>query len=218
MFSTILPNDFDFIGSSKNPDKETKSSDIIIKKGKLTQGVIDQATIGGEKGTLIRALYVKYGEETCLEILGKISLMGVNYLLRRGFTTSVADTDLPIKTLTRVDELIDESFKEVALLIKKLQEGRLKAEPGYTEEETAELQITGVLNKVRNQVGEAVLNVTQEENSVLSMVTSGAQGDIIKLTMMAASVGQQVLRGRRIEKGYPQKSISIFQLTAMSTR
>ena len=211
LFSTILPNDFDFIGSSKTPDKENKSSDVIIKKGQLVEGVIDQATIGGEKGSLVRALYVKYGEEKCLDVLGKASLIGVAYLLKRGFSTSVADTDLPAKTYLKCDEVIEEAFKEVNLIIKKLEEGKLRAEPGLNEEETAELQITGILNRIRNSIGDAVLGVSSEDNSVLIMVNSGAQGDIIKLSMMAASVGQQALRGRRIEKGYRKRPLSIFE-------
>ena len=89
VFSAVLPNDFDFVGSTKT------NEDVIIKNGKLTQGFIDKSTIGEDNGTLLRAIYKQYGEDVGLDLLGKVFKLGIEILLRVGFTTSISDTDLP---------------------------------------------------------------------------------------------------------------------------
>ena len=42
------------------------------------------------------------------------------------------------------------------------------------------------------------------------MVKSGAKGNLLNLAMMSASVGQQVIGGKRIKDGYIGRSLSIF--------
>ena len=95
VFSFLLPNDFNFVGRSKSADKTKDEFDVVIRKGNLISGVIDKATIGGENGWLIRSLYSQYKEDKGTEILEKIFRLGIEVLLRKGFTTAISDTDLP---------------------------------------------------------------------------------------------------------------------------
>ena len=43
------------------------------------------------------------------------------------------------------------------------------------------------------------------------MADSGARGNILNLAQMAACVGQQAMRGKRIEKGYINRTLSCFK-------
>jgi len=43
------------------------------------------------------------------------------------------------------------------------------------------------------------------------MADSGARGNIINLAQMSAVVGQQAMRGKRIDKGYYQRTLSCFR-------
>ncbi len=210
IFSCLLPNDFDFMGHSKGSSKEEKSN-VIIKKGELITGVIDKATIGEDNGTLIRALYANYGEDVGIDILNKMFRLGIEVLLRRGFTTSVSDTDLPEKTQSRSNQLITEAYDKVGQLIEQHHLGRLEAIPGFTEQETLEIDILSTLNKVRNAVGEAVSQIADQNNHTIIMSSSGATGNILNLAQMAACVGQQALHGKRIERGYSNRTLPIFK-------
>ena len=210
IFSCLLPNDFDFMGHSKGSNKEEKSN-VIIKKGELITGVIDKATIGEDNGTLIRALYANYGEEVGINLLNNMFRLGIEVLLRRGFTTSVSDTDLPEKTQLRSNQLISESYDKVTQLIEQHHLGKLEAIPGFTEEETLEIEILSTLNRVRNAVGEAVSQIADENNHTIIMSSSGATGNILNLAQMAACVGQQALHGKRIERGYSSRTLPTFK-------
>ncbi|MEK6973710.1 MAG: hypothetical protein AABW41_00475 [Nanoarchaeota archaeon] len=215
VFSVLLPNDFDFIGTTKGSSKEEKIS-VIIKKGSLVSGYIDKASIGEEKGALIRSLYKQYGEEIGIDILNKIFRLGLEVLLRDGFTTAISDTDLPEKTRQSCHSIIQEAEEKVNELIAERKAGRLEAIPGYTEDETLEFKILEILNKARNAVGEAVSSTADENNPSIIMAASGAKGSILNLAQMAACVGQQALRGKRIEKGFKNRTLVSFRQRDLS--
>ena len=205
VFSAILPNDFDFIGTTKSEEN------VIIKNGKLGEGYIDKATIGEENGTLIRAIYKKYGEDIGLDLMGKIFKLGIEILLRKGFTTSIEDTDLPKALLIKNEERIMETEKEIEVLIKEYKNNNLKALPGMSIEQTLENMILQLLNKLRDKIGESVYETVSEKNSTVLMARSGAIGNFLNLAQMAALVGQQALRGSRINQGYKGRTLSLFE-------
>ena len=49
------------------------------------------------------------------------------------------------------------------------------------------------------------------ESGTLIMANSGARGNPLNLAQMAACVGQQAMRGQRIDKGYRGRTLSCFK-------
>jgi DNA-directed RNA polymerase subunit A' len=205
IFSVIIPDDFDYVGESKI------GGTVIVKKGKLMEGIIDRGSIGEEKGGLTRAIYSKYGEDVGIEFMSKVFRLGIASLLEIGFTISIADTDIPEATAKKNDELIEEAKKKVYKLINDYRNGKLEALPGNTEEESLELKISEVLNKVRDKVGDHVSSVIDEDNNIMIMAGSGAKGNLLNLAMMSSVVGQQAIGGKRVEGGYSGRALSIFK-------
>ena len=72
------------------------------------------------------------------------------------------------------------------------------------------------MNKARNAVGEAVSSTADENNPSIIMAASGAKGSILNLAQMAACVGQQALRGKRIEKGFKNRTLVSFRQRDLS--
>ena len=212
IFSALLPDDFDFIGHSKSKEA------VVIKNGFLTEGVIDKATIGKDKGDLIRAVYAKHGADVGLDILGKIFRLGIGVLLRHGFTTSISDTDLPKEVSDKCKETIYNAEKRVSQLIEQYKSKQLDALPGLSTMDTLEIKIMEVLNKARQRTGEIIAEADLEENSTILMANSGAKGSNMNLSMMAACVGLQALRGKRIDIGYRGRTLCIFQKNDLSPR
>ncbi len=209
IFSCILPDDFSFTGKSKS--KMPEHSKVEIKGGKLLKGVMDSANLGHGAGLLLRTLHKKYGPERTIDILGKILKLGINTLLKYGFTTAISDTDLPHDAQQKINEVLNKAESAVDILISQYHKKELEAFPGKTLLETLELRILEVLNKARNETGNIVTEYATKETGTLVMARSGARGNPINMAQMAACVGQQAMTGGRIGKGFTNRSLSCFK-------
>ncbi|MBI3031943.1 DNA-directed RNA polymerase subunit A' [Candidatus Woesearchaeota archaeon] len=216
IFSVLLPNDFNFEGHAKSytgkPEIDKKNDALVeIKDGVLLRGVMDKANLGEGSGLLLRTLHKQYGAEKTIRILGKIFRLGVETLLRHGFTAALHDTDLPKEAHDTINEVLNKAYGEVDELIEVYKQGKLDAFPGRTVAETLELKILEKLNKARNETGQLVSKHVSRGTGTLMMSDSGARGGPLNLAQMAGCVGQQAMRGKRIEKGYTQRTLSCYK-------
>ncbi|MBI4452185.1 DNA-directed RNA polymerase subunit A' [Candidatus Woesearchaeota archaeon] len=215
IFSVLLPDDFYFEGHSRlcdrSKDKCDKETHVVIEDGKLISGVMDRNSLGEESGLMLRSIHQKYGKDYSIDLLGKIFRLGIEYLLRAGFTSALSDTDMPESAKSKIRDDLDNARKEVDQLIVQFKEGKLYAFPGKTTQETLELKILEVLNKARNETGKTVAQFADKRTHTMIMAESGARGNLLNLAQMAACVGQQAMRGKRIEKGFEGRTLSHFK-------
>ncbi len=205
VFSALIPKDFNFTGKTKNGDE------VEIRDGNLVQGYMDRNNLGEGSGLLLRNIHKKYGKDATIEILGNIFKLGISVLLRYGFTTAISDTDLPEKGRQRVNETLEDANRQVNELIQQFEDNKLESLPGKTLKETLELRILEVLNKSRNEAGKIVTEEADKKSHTMIMADSGARGNLLNVAQMAACVGQQAMRGKRIEKGYRERTLSTFK-------
>lgn len=214
VFSVLLPDDFNYEGTSRLYDSSRtdneKDAYVAIENGKLISGVMDRASLGEESGLLLRRLHQRYGKDFTITLLEKIFRLGIEVLLRVGFTSGLADTDLPGDARAKIKEVLNQANKEVNNLIASFNEGRLDTFPGKTPMETLELRILEVLNKARNETGVIVSKFADQHSNTMIMAKSGARGNLLNLAQMAACVGQQAMRGKRIEKGFAGRTMSCY--------
>ena len=210
VFSVLLPKDFNYNGKSKARNEEG-NDEVVIQKGKLVKGVMDRANLGEGSGLMLRTYHKQYGPEETIIFLGKLFRLGTEVLTRHGFSASISDTDLPKDAVNKIDEILNKAEKDVDNLIEEFKNGTLEPFPGRGISETLELKILELLNKARNQTGEIVSEFANEKSHTLIMAKSGARGNILNLAQMAACVGQQALRGGRIQKGFSKRTLSCFK-------
>jgi DNA-directed RNA polymerase subunit A' len=219
LFSAILPEDFAFIGRSKfslaeNKDEngtEYEADHVIIRDGELKAGVMDKKNLGEGSGLMLRIMHKQYGADYTLDVIGKIFRLGVEMLLRKGFSMPISDIDLPKAAREEIEKVIRDSENEVDMLIDAYRKGELEQIPGRTVEQTVELKILERLNRARNDTGKIVQGNLSPNTDTLTMVNSGARGNNIQLAQMTACVGQQALRGGRIDRGYKKRTLSCFK-------
>lgn len=204
IFSVLLPADFDFRGKNKS------GGEVVIKKGKLT-GIMDTANLGQGTGLMLRDIHKKYGSAFTAEFICSVMKLGIFTLMRHGFTTSIGDTDLPEEATKKINEVLDDSYKKVDMLIDLYHKKDLETFPGKTMAETLELKILETLNKARNETGEIVDQYSTRETGTIIMARSGSRGKPLNLAQMAACVGQQAMRGGRITTGYKDRTLSCFK-------
>ncbi len=204
--SVLLPEDFNFQFKTK------EGNDLVIKKGQIVKGFLDANSIGGDgAGMMLRELHKKYGQEITVDILGKLLKLGIIAQRDLGITTGISDVDLPEEAITKIKKYIQDGYTEAEKKIENFQKGELHAYPGRTVQETVELQILETLNNARNAAGKIVEDYADLKTGIGIMAASGARGKLIHLAQMAACVGQQAIRGKRIMTGYKERTLPTFK-------
>jgi DNA-directed RNA polymerase subunit A' len=224
IFSTLLPDDFNFIGHSKIKPKEVPKKgekhdyNVIIEDGKMISGVLDQANLGEGSGLLLRNLHQIYGPDKMVDFMGKVFRLGIEVLLKTGFSVSISQSDMPKEAQKLIDEEISTAISHVNKMVEDYNKGMLEPYPGRTATETLELNILEALNKARNETGKIVQENSDKSHNLIMMVDSGAKGKNLNLAQMSACIGQQALRGKRIDKGYDKRTLSHFRKDELSPK
>ncbi|MBW3001160.1 DNA-directed RNA polymerase subunit A', partial [Candidatus Woesearchaeota archaeon] len=190
IFAVLLPNDFNFRGYARHYKEGVDDPDAIveIKDGKLITGVLDKNNLGHGSGLLLRNLHKQYGAARMVDMLGKIYRLGIEVLLRHGFTMTISDIDLKPEVQEEVKRLLEEADNDVNRMIQEYHEGTLELLPGRDLRETLELRILERLNKTRNDTGELVAKNADKDSHTLIMIDSGAKGNLLNLAQMSACV------------------------------
>ncbi len=73
------------------------------------------------------------------------------------------------------------------------------------------MKIMQTLGKARDSAGDIAEDHFEEDNPAVVMSKSGARASMLNLTQMAGCVGQQAVRGERINRGYEGRTLSHYQ-------
>jgi len=178
---------------------------------------MDKANLGQESGLMLRNIYEAYGPAYTSDLLGKISKLGIAVLARRGFSIGIGDMDLPLETKNEIKNIIKKSEDEANSIIDDYHSGKLEPLPGRTLAETLEVSVLGALNRARNKAGDIAMKQVQN-SAATTLVRCGARGNPLNIAQMTAIVGQQALRGKRIDHGFTGRTLSYFSKNDLSPK
>ncbi|HME19549.1 MAG TPA: DNA-directed RNA polymerase subunit A' [Nitrososphaerales archaeon] len=213
LFSLFLPKKMNYVLTSKwaKSSKTGASNDVVIKDGTLISGVVDKAVIGAEEpDSLLHRIAKDYGNEDARNFLNSILKVLKTYLTRRGFTYGFNELELPDEAKKAIHDTLDEAYKNVADLIKKKNAGQLQLTRGLSPEDSLEAYIVNELSRARDRAGRIADRSFPAENSGMIMARTGARGSSLNVGQMTAALGQQSVRGKRIEKGLRGRALSHF--------
>ncbi|MEM0217281.1 MAG: DNA-directed RNA polymerase subunit A' [Candidatus Nezhaarchaeales archaeon] len=185
---------------------------VVVANGELVAGVIDKKSIGaGEPESLLHRIIKDFGINVGSWFLDHAFKVFLNYSFLHGFTMNLDDVLLPPEVLQEIQKRLREAEMKVWELIERYKRGELEQMPGKTLEETLETLIHEVLSNARDNVGKIAANYLKASSQALMMARSGSRGSMLNLTQMAATVGQQTVRGERILRGYFERALPHFK-------
>jgi DNA-directed RNA polymerase subunit A' len=213
LFSLFLPKDFNFIITSKwNKAAKGEGKDVVIKNGELMSGVIDKASIGAEEpDSVLHRIAKDYGTDAARKFLDSILTMLKTYITHRGFTYGYSDLWLPQETRQEISDIIQKTYEKVYELIQQYNDGTLPLTRGLAAEEALELYVVNELSRARDRAGRTADRAFPDDNSGVVMASTGARGSTLNIGQMTAALGQQSIRGKRIQKGYHNRALSHFR-------
>ena len=217
LFSLFLPDDFNYQLSSKWGRSKNQANDVLIKDGQLITGLIDRAAIGSEEpDSILHRISKDYGPEEARTFLNSVLTVLRTYISNRGFSLSYKELTLDTSAEKRVLKNINDSYSNVDGLIVKSQNGELSSSRGMSDAESLEAHIVHELSKARDKAGRVSDSALFDDNSGVIMARTGARGSSLNLGQMTAALGQQSVRGKRIQNGFNQRALSHFQKGDMS--
>ncbi len=195
-----------------NLNFKNRAGEVVnVSKGDVL-GAIDKRGIGAEDGRLLDAVVQTHGTDIGADFINKMTKMTIAMCTAMGFTTGIDDEDLPPEAMKEIAEINRAASAKVDSELEKFGKDGKKYEsrPGRTPLETLEENILTLLDEGKSETGNVAKSLLGEDNSAVLMATSGARGSMDNLAMMAGSIGQPKVRGKRLERGYQDRVLSHF--------
>ena len=213
LFSLFLPNDFNYVMTSKwSKGTGDRQNDVVIKNGQLISGVIDKTSIGAEEPeSVLHRIAKDYGNEAGKKFLNSILIMVKQFITHYGFSYGLGDLEVPEADKRRITDDISRTYDTVADLINQYKSNTLKVTRGMKREEALEAYIVNELGQARDRAGSAANNSLEAGNAGKIMATTGARGSSLNVGQMAGTLGQQSRRGNRLNDGYNERALPHFK-------
>jgi DNA-directed RNA polymerase beta' subunit len=200
---------------------KSRSNDLVtVRDGIIEGGTIDKRAIGAEDGRLLDAIVQTNGPEEGAKFLNNFTRLTIAACTSLGFTTGIDDEDLSHDALDLIEQANHEAREQVATELDRYAQSldkkskvEYEARPGRTVRETLEENIMIILDEGKQKAGEVArqeLDRSGSTNAAVNMAISGARGSMDNLNMMAGSIGQAKVRGKRIERGYDDRVLPHF--------
>lgn len=226
VFSLLLPKDLNMVYRAEICRKcdeclkqECKNDAyVVIENGQVTSGAMDEKAYGAFSGKILDSIVKEYGTDKAREFLDSSTKLAISGIMKRGFTTSTADEEIPREAKDRIEELLANAEARVEQLIDAYHNEELEALPGRSLRETLEMKIMQVLGEARDKSGEIAESYFGMDNHAVIMALTGARGSMLNLTQIAACVGQQSVRGGRIERGYTKRTLPHFMVGELGAK
>jgi len=211
LFSELLPDDLNLNFTSSAGDN------VVIEDGQMVSGTIDEDAVGAFGGEVVDTIAKDYSKTRARILVNEISALAMRSIMHFGFSIGIDDESIPREAEEQINDAIDNAYDRVEELIETYDRGDLESLPGRTVDETLEMKIMQTLGKARDSAGDIAEDHFDDDNPAVVMAESGARGSMLNLTQMAGCVGQQAVRGERINRGYENRTLSHFEEDDLSS-
>ncbi|EMA39892.1 DNA-directed RNA polymerase subunit A' [Halococcus hamelinensis] len=210
IFSELLPDGLDLDFTSSTGDT------VVIENGRLVEGTVDEDAVGAFGGEVVDTIVKQYSETRARVFINEVASLAMRAIMHFGFSLGIDDESIPNEAEAQIDESMANAYERIDELIETYENGDLESLPSRTVDETLEMKIMQTLGKARDSAGDIAEDHFARDNPAVVMAESGARGSMLNLTQMAACVGQQAVRGERINRGYEDRTLSHYQENDLS--
>jgi DNA-directed RNA polymerase subunit A' len=185
---------------------------VFIRDGQLLAGVIDKKAFGAaQPNSVLHRIVKDYGNSDARRFLDSMCPLLVTLITNSGFSMGIDDVTLASAAIRRIEHILKEAEEDGQKLIQAFRAGELQRTPGLSLDETFENLMMDLLSRARDGAGAVAGQELGLDKHAVIMTATGAKGNALNLAQMAACVGQQAVRGKRISRGYRRRTLPHFR-------
>ena len=193
-----------------------------IVNGELITGTIDENSFGAmQSNSILQRIIKDHGNARGREFLDNATKMLLYVIRQNGITMGLDEVYVKGEAYEAIRNILHKANLEALKFITAFYENDtsvLRRAPGRSMRETLELRLRQLLAEARKEAEEtAAFFIGDEAHSVI-MTKSGARGNILNLGQMSAVVGQQAIRGERINRGYSLRTLPHFKVNDLTPK
>ncbi|KKN42839.1 hypothetical protein LCGC14_0709220 [marine sediment metagenome] len=228
IFSTLFPDDLNIKVKSKfckncevcKEENCEYDAYVVIKNGRLITGTIDENSFGAmQSNSILQRIIKDHGNALGRQFLDSATKMLLYVIRQNGITMGLDEVYVHGHAKDEISKVLENANLESKKLIKAFNDNDnaiLKRAPGRSMRETLELRLRQILAEARKQAEEIASDFIGDKAHSVIMTKSGARGNILNLGQMSAVVGQQAIRGERINRGYSMRTLPHFKVNDLS--
>jgi DNA-directed RNA polymerase II subunit RPB1 len=184
LFSFLLQNDLEYTCDNNISPDNTK---VFITRGVLLSGTLNKVALGNSSGSLIHHIAKDYGNDAAIKFVSYYEMMINNWLIHRGFSIGMADC-IP-KNTEMIEKEINKCMMEATIIMNNEK-----------DKEILETKVNRKLNEAATIGQKIAAKALEPTNNLVSMIKSGAKGNIFNISQVTGIVGQQNVGGKRMQK------------------
>jgi DNA-directed RNA polymerase subunit A' len=230
IFSTLFPDDLNIKVKSKFckrcdvclEEKCEYDAYVTIVNGVLLTGTIDENSFGAmQSNSILQRIIKDHGNARGRQFLDDATKMLLYVIRQNGMTMGLDEVYVKGKAYEAIRDILHKAEEEAQALIKAYHANDpsiLKRAPGRSMRETLELRLRQGLAEARQEAEQTAAYFIGDKAHSVIMTKSGARGNILNLGQMSAVVGQQAIRGERINRGYSSRTLPHFKENDLSPK
>jgi DNA-directed RNA polymerase II subunit RPB1 len=186
---------------------------ITLKNGELVKGILKKSAFGEASEGLVHVVYNDFSPERCGQMINDIQSIITQFNLYTGFSVGTSDLIVDPDTSRFISEQIEKGRNNVTKILTDVHEGAFVNVHGLTNGEELETSISSAMKDVANKINEEVMNVLKKsktKNRIVEMVDSGSKGSAQNITQMVATLGQQLIEGKRVQYTLQDRTLPHF--------
>jgi len=186
---------------------------VKIIRGDLTEGHLNEESLGSSPAGLIKQIYNAYGVKACTNFLNDTQNLITRWMMNNSFTISFGDSCVTKKQRMTIKDITNQYIEEANDIIKKAQHGVFANDlDDEYKGPKLEFEITKVLSKLTEKVKDFIFeNISKTNNFYIAgSKGSGSKGSALHTMQTLGIVGQQDIWGTRIMDGFTERTLPHF--------
>ena len=182
---------------------------ITLEGGELVKGVLKKGATSG----LVHVTYNDFGPQKAGQLINDIQAIVTQFNLYTGFSVGTSDLIADAKTNAFVRERIAEGRRKVSEILTNVHGGQYINTSGMTDGEKLEDDVSSAMKDVVNKINSEVIDSLTKSgntNRIVQMVDSGSKGGNQNITQMVATLGQQLIEGKRVQYTLQDRTLPHF--------